>query len=233
MIKILIISFIVIVLLVLVYSVIPTLLIRICKLGITKTVQGENRIVLTFDDGPNPQYTTLLLDVLKNYGVKATFFVVGSKVKRHPEIIKRMHEEGHTIGIHHYDHISSWLMSPFKLKDQLIKTEKAINECIQEKVTFYRPPWGHFNLFTLWVSKKYKIIMWSNIFGDWKVETCKHELLDQLRKTTAGGSILLLHDCGETFGADEEAPHYMLENLEIYLKEMTEKGRRFITLSEL
>ncbi|MGE8080755.1 polysaccharide deacetylase family protein [Peribacillus loiseleuriae] len=233
MIKIWIISFTVIVLLVLFYSVIPTLLIRIYNLGVTKKVQGENRIVLTFDDGPNPHYTPQLLDLLKRYGVKATFFVVGSKVKRNPNIIKRMHEEGHTIGIHHYDHISSWLMSPFKLRNQLIMTEQAITECTNEKVTFYRPPWGHFNLFTQLISKKYEIIMWSDIFGDWKVETCKTELLDQLRKTTDGGSILLLHDCGETFGADIEAPRYMLENLEIYLKEMTERGRRFITFSEL
>ena len=101
-------------------------------------------IALTFDDGPNPEYTPQLLDLLKKYGVKASFFVVGSKVKAYPDIIKRMSQEGHTIGIHHYDHISSWILSPFQLKKQLQMTEQAIMECTHEKVTFYRPPWGQF-----------------------------------------------------------------------------------------
>ena len=119
-------------------------------------------------------------------------------------MIKRMHQEGHTIGIHHYTHISSWILTPFQLRNQLEMTEKAIQECTNEKVNFYRPPWGHFNLFTLFISKKYNIIMWSKIFGDWKVENSKNTLLRQLRTATDGGSIVLLHDCGETLGADEK-----------------------------
>jgi hypothetical protein len=89
---------------------------------------------------------------------------------------------------------------------------------------FYRPPWGHFNMFTPLFSKKYKVIMWSGIFGDWKVENCKSTLLDQLQSTSTEGSILLLHDCGETLGADKEAPGYMIEMLKIYLQESKEKG---------
>jgi peptidoglycan/xylan/chitin deacetylase (PgdA/CDA1 family) len=214
------------------YSVIPTVLIRVGGLGIIKRIKADG-IALTFDDGPNPKYTPQLLDLLKKYGVKASFFVVGSKAQRNSDIMKRMNDEGHTIGIHHFHHVSSWILTPFQLKKQLELTEKAIKECTNEKVTFYRPPWGHFNIFTLFVSKKYKKIMWSAIFGDWKVENCKNSLLDQLRSTTAKGSILLLHDCGETLGADSAAPQYMMENLEIFLKENKEKGTCFITLKEL
>ncbi|MGG0409240.1 polysaccharide deacetylase family protein [Peribacillus simplex] len=209
------------------------MLIRVCSLGITKKINSNNGIALTFDDGPNPEYTIKLLDLLKEYGIKATFFVVGSKVKRNPEIIKRMHEEGHTIGIHHFHHVSSWILSPIHLWKQLEMTEKAINECTNEKVVFYRPPWGHFNMFTPLSSKKYRVIMWSGIFGDWKVEKCKNTLLDQLRSTSTEGSILLLHDCGETLGADKEAPGYMIEMLKIYLQESKEKGTHFITLKDL
>ncbi|CAH0346768.1 polysaccharide deacetylase family protein [Bacillus sp. CECT 9360] len=108
------------------YSVIPTVLIRIGGVGITKKNKDINGIALTFDDGPNPKYTIELLDLLKRYGVKASFFVVGRKVMQNPEIIKRMHQEGHTIGIHHFDHISSWLLSPYHLRKQLILTEQAI-----------------------------------------------------------------------------------------------------------
>jgi peptidoglycan/xylan/chitin deacetylase (PgdA/CDA1 family) len=214
------------------YALLPTLIIRMSGRGIIKRINVP-AIALTFDDGPNPVYTPQLLDLLKKYGVKASFFVVGSKVKANPAIIKRMSQEGHTIGIHHYDHISSWILSPFQLKKQLEMTEQAISEITKEKVTFYRPPWGSFNMASLFLSKRYKVIMWSDIFGDWKVAKGKNGLLDQLLQTSEAGSVLLLHDCGETWGADRLAPRYMLKSLEIYLQENINKGTKFITLNEI
>ncbi|MEH7116461.1 polysaccharide deacetylase family protein [Neobacillus vireti] len=230
--KLLWISFVFIIAFILVYSIIPTVLIRINGWGIRKRIPSS-AIAITFDDGPNPIYTPQLLDLLKKYRVKATFFVVGSKVNRYPEIIQRMSKEGHTIGIHHYQHISSWICSPFRIKKELALTDEAIRTCTNEQVTFYRPPWGHFNLFSLLVSKPYKKIMWSHIFGDWKAAKGKNGLLEELRTAVEPGAILLLHDCGETFGADPDAPFYMLENLEILLKEALDKGTNFITLKEL
>ncbi|RFU64895.1 polysaccharide deacetylase family protein [Peribacillus glennii] len=221
-----------IILLFIFYTIIPTVLIRKKSIGITKRLLEQKTLSLTFDDGPDPIYTIQLLDLLKKYGVKATFFVVGHKVERHPEIIERMHKEGHTIGIHHYQHVSSWFLTPFALKKQLIKTEKAIRECIKEDVIFYRPPWGHFNVFTLLLSRKYQIIMWSDIFSDWKVHKVKGSLLERLRATNDSGSVLLLHDSGDTFGADIEAPRYMLESLEVYLKESKQRGLTFTSLHE-
>ena len=220
------------ILFIMVYAIVPTVLIRINSWGIKKRLQSE-KIAITFDDGPNPNYTPLLLDLLKKYHVKATFFVVGSKVNRYPEIVKRMSEEGHTIGIHHFHHVSSWICSPFRIKRELALTEQAIMECTNEKVAFYRPPWGHFNLFSLIISKPYKKIMWSHIFGDWKREKAKDDLLEELRTAVEPGAILLLHDCGETLGADQDAPGYMINNLEIYLKEAIDNGTKFITLKEL
>lgn len=227
-----IVSFILLFSLFLMYAILPTIIIRGNGWRITKRI-NEAAIAITFDDGPNPEYTPLLLDLLKKYGVKASFFVVGSKVKAYPDIIKRMNQEGHTIGIHHYDHISSWIVSPFQLNKQLQKTEQAIQECTNERVRFYRPPWGHFNIFSLLLSKQYKVIMWSHIFGDWKVAKGKNGLLNQLLQTTEAGSVLLLHDCGETLGADRLAPSYMLKSLEIYLQENVNKGTKFITLKEV
>ncbi|WP_312475636.1 polysaccharide deacetylase family protein [Neobacillus sp.] len=232
MIKIVIVSFIAIFILFLLYAILPTVLIRINSWGITKKTNLK-AIALTFDDGPNPEYTPQLLDLLKKNGVKATFFVVGSKVKKYPDIIKRMNQEGHTIGIHHFEHTSSWILSPLQLKKQLLLTEQAIMECTNEKVRFYRPPWGSFNLFSLLISKPYKVILWSHIFGDWKVVKGKSGLLKQLLAATEPGSILLLHDCGETLGADKEAPRYMLKSLEIYLQENIKKGTKFVTLTDL
>lgn len=219
-------------LLFLIYSILPTVLIRLSGNGISKRLNNSNGIALTFDDGPNPKYTIQLLDLLKRYDIKATFFVVGQKVLQHPEIIKRMKNEGHKIGIHHFKHISSWILSPFHLWKSVKMTEKAIEECTNEKVSLYRPPWGHFNLFTPFICKKYKVVMWSHIFGDWKVERCKNNLLDQLRVVTDDGSILLLHDCGKTWGADELAPQFMLEALEIFIEERMKEGTIFIPVNE-
>ncbi len=224
-------SLIFLLILILVYAILPTVIIRVSGWGIVKRLKTE-AIALTFDDGPNPIYTPQLLDLLKKYDVKATFFVVGSKVKAYPEIIKRMSQEGHTIGIHHFEHTSSWILLPSQLKRQLQLTEEAIMECTDQKVTFYRPPWGQFNLFSLLLSKRFKIIIWSHIFGDWKVKKGKNGLLEQLLAVKEPGSILLLHDCGETLGADQEAPYYMLNCLEIYLQENSIKGTKFITLKD-
>jgi peptidoglycan/xylan/chitin deacetylase (PgdA/CDA1 family) len=207
-------------------------LIRNTGKGVIKKIPVE-AIALTFDDGPHPTYTKQLLTLLKKYNVKATFFVVGSKVDQHPEIIKQMHHEGHAIGIHHYKHVSNWFISPLRLKEELKKTEKAIRQCINEKVVLYRPPWGHLNLFTLWIGKAYKIVIWSDIFGDWRIKNSKTRLLNSLYTSTKNGSIFVLHDCGQTVGAEREAPKYMLENLEIYLQEQTKKGTKFATLKNL
>ncbi|MFJ7728305.1 polysaccharide deacetylase family protein [Neobacillus sp. NPDC097160] len=232
MIKIIIVTVILLLILFLVYAILPTVMIRVFSLGITKRTNTD-AIALTFDDGPNPVYTPQLLDLLKKYDVKATFFVVGSKVKSYPDIIKRMSREGHTIGIHHFEHISSWIHSPSRIKKQLQMTEQAITECTGEKVTFYRPPWGSFNLFSLLVSNRYKVILWSHIFGDWKAAKGKNGLLEELLTATEPGSILLLHDCGETLGADKEAPYYMLKSLEIYLQQNKNNGTKFVTFKDL
>ncbi|WHY66319.1 polysaccharide deacetylase family protein [Neobacillus sp. SuZ13] len=232
MIKIMIVSFMLLFILFLIYAILPTILIRMSGREIVKRI-NDHAIALTFDDGPNPEYTPQLLDLLKKYDVKASFFVVGSKVEAYPDIIRRMSQEGHTIGIHHYNHISSWILSPFHLKRQLQMTEQAIHQLTNEKVTFYRPPWGSFNLFSLFLSKRFKVIMWSHIFGDWKAAKGKSGLLSQLLQATEAGSVLLLHDCGETWGADKLAPYYMLKCLDIYLQENVKKGTKFIALEKV
>ncbi|MDA6131379.1 hypothetical protein OSK38_28935, partial [Escherichia coli] len=81
-------------------------------------------------------------------------------------------------------HVSSWILSPGSLKKQLEQTKQVIEETINEEVYFYRPPWGHFNLFTLWMARKYKIIMWSGIFKDWKIQHIRNTLSKSLAKET-------------------------------------------------
>lgn len=216
-----------------IYTVLPTIAIRLYSNRVTKRVSGENGIALTFDDGPNPIYSEQLLDLLHKYDIKATFFVVGRKAIEHPEVIRRMQREGHAIGIHHYEHVSSWFLSPVRLRRQLKLSAEAVEKQVPGTVHLYRPPWGHFNLFSLFICRDYRCIMWTHILGDWKIANCERTLLAGLRQSKTPGSILLLHDCGETAGADFAAPRYMLEKLEIFLEECNEEEIEFFTLKNI
>jgi peptidoglycan-N-acetylglucosamine deacetylase len=215
------------------YAVVPTVVIRVFSLRIYKKGNKRNTIALTFDDGPDSIYTPRLLDLLKKYQVKATFFVVGEKAKQHPDIIKRMHQEGHEIGLHNYRHISNWFVLPFFLSRGLRKSADIIEQIIQERPIYYRPPWGHFNLCTLPLQKQYKTVMWTHIPGDWKENVGALELFHRLKTCQQDGSIIVLHDSGETFGADVNAPENMLAALELFLKEGYTQKIRWVTLSEM
>ena len=100
------------------------------------------KIALTFDDGPHPYYTEELLDGLKERGVHATFFVTGEHAKLHPDVLKRMQEEGHLIGNHTYSHIQLTSKNREKFKQELIDTNAVIQEITGEEVEYVRPPYG-------------------------------------------------------------------------------------------
>ena len=105
-------------------------------------VEESKKIALTFDDGPHPSYTEQLLDGLKERGVHATFFVTGEHAALHPDIIKRMQEEGHLIGNHTYSHIQLRKDNRDAFKQELIKTNAILKEITGEDVEFVRPPYG-------------------------------------------------------------------------------------------
>lgn len=201
------------------YGMGATAIIRTLGHRITKKLPAERGIALTFDDGPHPVYTRQLLDLLNKYDIPATFFVVGEKVRANPDIVKRMYEEGHQIGIHHDQHTSSWLLTPARLKQQIEDTDRAIRDVTGKSPTVYRPPWGFLNAASLHLSKSYEIVLWSHVFKDWKVTHCERGLLEGLQNVPADGSIILLHDDGTNPGADSEAPIHMLDKLSTYLNE--------------
>ncbi|MEL3974023.1 polysaccharide deacetylase family protein [Rossellomorea oryzaecorticis] len=215
-----------------IYSILSTIVIRWMNVKVIRRVPHDHTIALTFDDGPHPVYTLELLDLLKRHGVKATFFVVGENAEKNKEVIKRIQAEGHSLGLHHYRHVSSWFLSPLGLKKQLERTSEVLKRLTGEETRLYRPPWGHLNLFSLFLSKHYRIVMWSHIFKDWKVKECKEHLLHRLRNADSRGSIFVLHDNGATLGADEEAPRYMLECLDAFIEDALNRNIRFISLDD-
>ena len=214
------------------YTVIPTLLVKFFSVGVHKKGNKSDAVALTFDDGPNPRFTPQLLDLLGEHQIKATFFVVGAKAKEFPEILERISEEGHEIGVHNFEHTSNWLLSPSAYQRNLTKSIETINGITGKKPIYYRPPWGHFNFVTLFFRQNLKVIMWSHISQDWKL-TSEMELYGKLEGVDKTGDFILLHDCGETLGADQEAPAVMLSALERFIIEMKAKDVQFSTVASL
>jgi peptidoglycan/xylan/chitin deacetylase (PgdA/CDA1 family) len=217
-----------------IYMFIPWLLTRIFGIGVFRKGSVRREIAFTFDDGPDPKYTPQLLDLLKKHNVKATFFVLGQKAELNPDIIKRIHDEGHQIGIHNYIHASNWLMTPWTIKkDHLIKSADIIEAITGDRPTYYRPPWGILNLGDFFLKKQYHIVFWSLMAYDWRSHVSKKKLKNKLLGKITDGSVILLHDSGETFGADHDAPFYMLEALDHVLEDVARRGLHCMRIDEM
>jgi peptidoglycan/xylan/chitin deacetylase (PgdA/CDA1 family) len=159
-------------------------------------------VALTFDDGPHPQYTPCLLEVLERHCVRANFFLLGVCVDQSPEITRAIYERGHWLGLHGYHHRSFPTLPDLELKDDLQRTQVSIAEACNlppAAVLDVRPPNGLFtpktlNLLTQW---NYRPVMWSVVPEDWVapgVTTVVNRVVQQVKN----GSIIVLHDgyCG-------------------------------------
>jgi len=214
------------------YSLLPTIIMRGLSIGVFNRCDVKEKIALTFDDGPHPLYTPRLLDLLKKYHVQATFFVVGSFAEAHPELLKRMVSEGHEVGIHHYRHTSNWLLTPFASRREVRKTAEVIEKITGQSPRFYRPPWGHLNVFSSWSRRPYVLVIWSHILGDWNKKVGRKRLESRIRQSIRDGAIIVLHDNDQTPGADEGAPEIMLDALQEVLKDVYDRFQ-FVTVSAL
>jgi len=216
------------------YMALPWILTRIMGLGVFRRGRGRGQFALTFDDGPDPVYTPKLLDLLAAHGVKATFFVLGSKAEKHPELVRRIYEEGHQIGIHNYIHLSNWLMTPWTVRRKQVERSADIVERITgERPVYYRPPWGILNLFDFLLKDQYEIILWSLMPRDWRAHRGASRLKEKILREASDGSVVLLHDSGETFGADRNAPEQMLLALQEAIPELLERGFRHVRVDAM
>lgn len=215
---------IILIILVLSYAVIPTIYFKL-KYKLLRKKKGH-KIYLTFDDGPS-EFTEKVLDVLAKNKVKASFFCVAFFALDNPNIIKRMQKEGHLIGLHSYKHENGIVMLPNKVNDDFDKSLKAMKNLNQE-VIYYRPPWGHLNLWILKNIKKHnlKLMLWNVMAEDWLGNTTSDCIINKLLKRTKGGDIICLHD-GR---GKNSAPLRTIKALEQVLPILKEKGFIFETV---
>ena len=159
-------------------------------------LQGR-KLAITFDDGPHPEHTGQILDLLKSHSVKATFFVVGNKVKDGETLLKRMIEDGHTVGNHSYTHTNRHgFLRTGQVEKEIRWTNKVIQEATGEPVRLYRPPVGVTNPNIARAVKRCKMVSigWDIRSLDTRIDDVDL-LWDRIqKKLRAGGSILLLHD---------------------------------------
>ncbi|MFC5471669.1 polysaccharide deacetylase family protein [Cohnella suwonensis] len=215
------------------YAFLPALVSRLFGFRVFMKGVSDTDIALTFDDGPDPEYTPKLLDLLKKHGAKATFFVVGENAERHPELISRIHAEGHILGIHNYLHHSNWLMRPSTVQKHIRTTSEAIKRITGTRAMYYRPPWGILNVFDFRNIGYLQIVLWSSLFNDWKKRVGAEKLYKRMRKKLKPGQVFLLHDCGTTLGADREAPANTIAALARILDDGRELGYRFVGIDDL
>ena len=173
---------------------------------------SENKIYLTFDDGPTPEITEWVLEELKKHNAKATFFCIGNNIEKYPDVLEKVINEGHSIGNHTFNHLNGWktatedYLENIKLcEEQILKSNPSVSEQAKQiynlKSTIFRPPYGKIKLSQ---SKKlrqlgYKIIMWDVLSADFDTSISKEKCLDNVIKNTKSGSIIVFHDSVKAF----------------------------------
>ena len=189
--------------------------------------RDQRRIAFTFDDGPDPQTTPALIELLRKHKIKATFFVIGAKAEKHPAIIKQLTNAGHLVANHSYSH--PWYFNFLfdkALEKQILRTKTILKKIMGSDSLFFRPPMGLTN-------PHYRRIIEKNnmrIVG-WDIKTFdkyrkKHQIIKKIFKKKRNGSIILMHDSGVS-----------IEKLQYIISMVAEKlqaqGYSFVRIDEM
>jgi len=188
------------------------------------------KIALTFDDGPNPKYTTQLLEVLKKQNVTATFFVMGDRVEKNMSIAKRIVQEGHVIANHTWIHPNLKNVSSARLISEMNRTEDIIERATGKKTALMRPPYGSISQQSIddLNALDYKIINWSIDSVDWRDQEVDTILTNTL-KTIKGNDIILFHDSG----GEGQTRVGTIEAMEEIILTLKSQGYEFVTVDNL
>lgn len=157
--------------------------------AIWRKSKQENNIYLTFDDGPIPEVTPWILDLLMKKNIKATFFCVGDNIRKHPDIFARIKAEGHAVGNHTYNHLKGWDTNDELYFENIAKCQELT------QTRLFRPPYGRMKLSQQHeLAKHYDIIMWDVLTGDYDARISPEQCLKNATEYVRNGSILVFHD---------------------------------------
>ncbi len=187
----------------------------------------EKVLYLTFDEGYENGYTPKILDVLKENKVKAAFFITGSYLKLHPDLVKRMVDEGHIVANHTINHPSLPDVDEYeKIEEEILGLERSYYEMFQKNMNYFRPPKGEYSERTLAITQSlgYKTVFWSFAYVDWDVNNQKGAdyAYDKVMKGIHNGAVILLHAVSKD----------NTEALDSIIKDAREKGYTFKSLEE-
>ncbi len=181
----------------------------------------EKRIYLTFDDGPIPVVTPFVLNTLKKYDAKATFFCIGDNVAKHPDVFQQILADGHSIGNHTYNHLNGWKTSDRFYIDNIQKCYELL------KCNLFRPPYGKIKRSQISYIKSQQpnlnIIMWDVLSGDFDPDITAEKCLNNVIKHAQNGSVIVFHDSVKAYPRLE----FILPNI---LELLTNKGYSFCCL---
>lgn len=216
-------------LVILCYSIVPSFVLRHCESFRRKKRDRGRTLCLTFDDGPSREYTETLLDLLRKYNIKASFFVVADFARQNPDIVKQAKEEGHLIGIHSVYHENALFRGNRFTYSDLAGSVFALRR-LGCDVRYYRPPWGHLNLCTLyWIKRlNLQLVFWDVMAQDWASKSTPAIIWAKIMKRVYPGAVICLHDGRGAKGA----PGRTIEALRKALPELLREGYEFKRLDD-
>ncbi|MDF1695664.1 MAG: polysaccharide deacetylase family protein [Saprospiraceae bacterium] len=157
--------------------------------GLIWRISKSKKVYLTFDDGPVPEATPWVLDLLKKHGCKATFFCVGENVEKYPQVYQRIVDEGHAVGNHTFNHLNAWKSEKEWYKANVAKASEYINSSL------FRPPYGKLTPGLIKKLKgKFDIIMWDVLSGDFDTTLSPQNCFENVKSNAKEGSIIVFHD---------------------------------------
>lgn len=199
---------------------IPWIIRKLFPSLLTRIPVTDRTVFLTFDDGPIPEVTPQILDILAGYKAKATFFCLGKNVEKNPEIFESIKNAGHSVGNHSFDHKNGWKTQN---KTYFYNIEKA---GVLIKTNLFRPPYGKILPSQIkFIKSRYRIVMWDVLSGDFDPGIAKEKCVENVVKNVKPGSIIVFHD-------SIKAMEKVLYTLPVILKELSEKGYRFERISD-
>jgi peptidoglycan-N-acetylglucosamine deacetylase len=187
---------------------------------------NKAQISLTFDDGPDLIYTPRILDILKKYQVKATFFLLGENAEKYPEVVKRMVQEDHVVANHSYHHLNFQKLNNTQFHEQVQKTQAVLQKLTGYFPKLLRPPYGEINEKQLaWATDQgIYVIMWNVDSLDWKGLTAE-QVMDNVLPCTYPGSIVLQHSTGRMAGS--------VKALDLMIPSFKKRGAQLVTVPKL